>query len=660
MTLVANRLRITKDHIAQTTPLGANLLAGGATFSAWAPRALEVHLMLNGDAKTWTPTPSTLLVPDKTTGVWSGFVPNVKDGDRYRFFVVGQGGSGFKRDPYARELGPNHPDCDCIVRDPSTYNWHDNRYQRLPFKDLIVYQFHVGTFYRTVNNQDDRPNHIATLLDALERMPDIADLGVNAVEPLPIDECVGDVTLGYNGTDYFSPEEAYMVPVSEIGPYFKTINQLLALKGLDPLQDGALDSHVGQIKAFVDVCHAYGLAVLFDVVYNHAGGPFDDQSLYFFDRAKFTSNADSLYFSTKEWAGGLGFQYDQERVRELLINNTLFWMSEYHVDGFRYDEVTVIDGFGGWGFCQQLSDRVHQDQPAAINIAEYWRDDQSWVVKPTRQQGAGFDVVWYAGLRGAIRDVLAQAAGGSNAFVNLDPVRDNLGRPNGFAASWQALQHLENHDKVRVDSGDREPRIAALAGGNDSRSWWGRSRTRVATGLLLTAPGIPMLFMGQEFLEDKPWSENPKDHPGTLIWWQGLDSGSDKAMVGQRLFTRDVAHVRLRYKALRGESINTFHVRNDHRVIAFHRWVEFEGRDVVVVASLNEFNQFGYVLGFPQAGQWLEVLNGDVHDNGGNPNPVGNGGFIWANGPSADGLPYSAAITIPANGFLVFARNLGD
>lgn len=322
--------------------------------------------------------------------------------------------------------------------------------------------------------------------------------------------------------------------------------------------------------------------------------------------------------------------------------------------------MTVIDNFGGWGFCQQLTDRLHKDHPRAINIAEYWRDDQSWVIKPTSQMGAGFDAVWYAGLRGAIRGVLGQAAGGVGAFVNFDPVRDNLGRPGGFTAAWRAVQHLENHDKVRIDSGDHEPRIAALAGGNDSRSWYGRSRTRVATGLLLTAPGIPMLFMGEEFLEDKLWSENPKAHPGTLIWWDGLDSGRDKAMVGQRWFAHDVAWLRRRYKALRGESINPFHVHNDNRVIAFQRWVEFEGRDVVVVASLNEVNQFGYVLGFPQPGLWLEVLNGDIYDNGGNPNPVGNGGSIHADGPPAHGLPCSAAIVIPANGFLVFARNPGD
>jgi 1,4-alpha-glucan branching enzyme len=240
---------ITQEHINPDTPFGANLIADGAMFRAWAPRALEVHLMLNGDAATWQTDASTLLQKDENTGIWSGFVAGVQDGDRYRFFVVGQGTSGFKRDPYARELGPNFPNCDCIVRDPLAYRWHDGDYRTPEFSDLVIYQFHIGTFYRVVDGQDDRPNHIAKLLDALKRMPDLADLGVNAVEPLPIDECVGDITLGYNGTDYFSPEEAYMVPPAEVGPYFDMVNNLLAAKGKTQLPQGALNSQVRSVRS---------------------------------------------------------------------------------------------------------------------------------------------------------------------------------------------------------------------------------------------------------------------------------------------------------------------------------------------------------------------------------------------------------------------------
>jgi 1,4-alpha-glucan branching enzyme len=221
------------------------------------------------------------------------------------------------------------------------------------------------------------------------------------------------------------------------------------------------------------------------------------------------------------------------------------------------------------------------------------------------------------------------------------------------------VQHLENHDRQRVqNTNDREPRVAALGDSTDSRSWYARSRARVANGLLLTAPGIPMLFMGQEFLEDKYWTDDPRHHPGNLIWWDGLEQ--DGAMQDHLRFMRELIRLRHRHPALRAEPINPFYVHNDNRIFAFHRWVEGAGRDVVVVASLNESTFYSYELGFPQHGQWHEVFNSDVYDNWVNPQTSGNGGSIFADGAPRDGMPFAATITIPANGLLVFARDLGD
>jgi 1,4-alpha-glucan branching enzyme len=133
--------------------------------------------------------------------------------------------------------------------------------------------------------------------------------------------------------------------------------------------------------------------------------------------------------------------------------------------------------------------------------------------------------VWSDRLRVAIRGVIAQAAGGREATVDLDLVRDALGWPPGFQARWRGIQHLENHDIVYANHSDRQPRIAALGDATNARSWYARSRARVALGLLLTAPGIPMLFMGQEFLEDKQWSDNVEAHADLLLHWAGLDHG---------------------------------------------------------------------------------------------------------------------------------------
>ena len=165
-----------------------------------------------------------------------------------------------------------------------------------------------------------------------------------------------------------------------------------------------------------------------------------------------------------------------------------------------------------------------------------------------------------------------------------------------------------------------------------------------------------MLFMGQEFLEDKPWSDTPD--PNTLIYWDGL--ATDAVMHDYLRFAQDLTWLRRHRAALRGEVCHVFHVHDANRVIAFHRWLPGAGRDVVVVATLSESTWWSYRLGFPGAGRWLEVFNSDVYDHFVNPRAAGNGGAISANGPAIHDMPSSAEIVIPANGLLVFARDRQD
>jgi 1,4-alpha-glucan branching enzyme len=162
-----------------------------------------------------------------------------------------------------------------------------------------------------------------------------------------------------------------------------------------------------------------------------------------------------------------------------------------------------------------------------------------------------------------------------------------------------------------------------------------------------------MIFMGQEFLEDKQWNDNTD--PASLIDWTGLYHG-DKSMVDFLRFTRELMWLRRRQPALRGEGCQVTHVHNGNRVLAFQRWVEGIGRDVMVVCTLAESTWYDYDIGFPGGGYWCEVFNSDVYDNWVNPNVAGNGGGAHADGPPLHGLPNSAAVTIPANGFVIFAR----
>ena len=160
--------------------------------------------------------------------------------------------------------------------------------------------------------------------------------------------------------------------------------------------------------------------------------------------------------------------------------------------------------------------------------------------------------------------------------------------------------------------------------------------------------------MGQEFLEDKQWSWDPS--APNLVWWAGLNKGADQAMVNHLRFTQDLIRLRWAYSALRGDNVNPFHVHDQNRVIAFHRWLD-SGGDVVVVATLAEDTWYNYDVGFPFPGPWREVFNSDVYQNWVNPIVAGNGGGVVASGPPLHGFMASASIVIPANGLVVFSQS---
>ena len=165
------------------------------------------------------------------------------------------------------------------------------------FNDLIVYQLHFGVFYAKDDQGNDiRPASRVQVPGCVDRIEYFADLGVNAIMPLPFQEYQSENSLGYNGTDLFSPEMDYAVRHGGSAAVPGARESSAAGEGL-PADDAAqLTGQVNQLKMFIDLCHLYGIAVIADVVYNHAGGPFDEQSLYFFDRQPGPDNNNSLYF----------------------------------------------------------------------------------------------------------------------------------------------------------------------------------------------------------------------------------------------------------------------------------------------------------------------------------------------------------------------------
>ena len=631
------------NHIDVGTPMGANLVADGATFRVWAPNARAVYAV--GDFNDRQPNEASLLTHD-AQGHWRGFIPGVHDRHRYMFYVVGDGSEGPKRDPYARELQTPFPS-DCIVRTPD-FPWHENGYITPQFPDFVIYQLHVGTFFTP-----NLPHKGGTFLDVARKVPYLAELGVTAIQLMPIQEFQTKFSLGYNGTDYFSPEMDFGVEDPDLTPYVAEVNQLLDARQQSRYRVEDLRGEMNQLKALIDLCHIHGLAVILDVVYNHAGGDFGDESLYFFDRQSTEGgNVNSLYFTDRGHAGGLVFDFGKPEVRDFLIQNARFFLDEYRVDGFRYDQVSVIDHDGaphGWSFCQNLTTTLHHYRPNALNVAEYWNVNPFIVKRPP--EGAGFDATLADGLRIAIRDVISNASCPDERPLNMTNLANSL-CPEGFSESWCFVQGPENHDVVYEG---REQRIARIGQPDDPRSWFGRSRARVASGISLTAPGIPMLFMGQEFLEDKQWSDDLEFHQQLLLHWAGLEMG-DRQVIDHLRFIRELVQLRWRYPGLRGDKLRVVHVHDQNRVLAFHRWVEGQGHDVIVVVHLATFNRTEYRIGFPGSGGWREIFNSDVYENWVNPNVTGNEGMVQAVPHSLHDFGYSASLVIPANSILVFAR----
>jgi 1,4-alpha-glucan branching enzyme len=687
---------ISQANCTAATPMGATLLSdqglpgGGATFRAWAPRARAVYVNgVFGGVSRVGQTPDLLLAKDGN-GYWSGFMPEAADGDTYIFYVVGAGSSGIKRDPYARELANDpaapFPICNAIIRSASAYPWHDSGFPTANYSDMVIYQLHIGTY------APSGPSRASTFLHVVEKVEYLVALGINVVQPLPVYEMedspsLGYPGLGYQGADLYSPAIEYAVyDPKELVRHLVTINRLLAAKGFAPMTLDDITPADAQLKAMVDLLHVHGIAVAFDVVYNHAGGwgqnyPVsksvvrsgvingDDESLYFWDRAAGAGDYNqSLYFTDQGFVGGLSFALWNQDVREFLLNNARFHLLELHADGFRYDEISILlamNRASGWEFCKDLTQSVRAQNPRALQNAEYWSGEYGaptdLMVSAVNADGLGFDTVQHDGLREAIRSAIGQAAQSAGAYVEMGGIARSLW-PTGFAHAWQTIPCVENHDIVKLGE---KPRVPRLADGSSPRSWYARSRTRVAMALLLTAPGIPQLFMGQEFLEDKPWCPNPH-RPEHMIWWGGLASAGnhavDPAMADHLRFTQDAVKLRNLQPALRGEGLNVFYTSDADRVLAYHRWIQGVGRDVVVVATLSETTWWGYQLGFPSAGRWIEVFNSDAYDccnaNGVLVNPLvaGNDGGVDASGPPLHGLPASASIVIPANGVVVFAK----
>jgi 1,4-alpha-glucan branching enzyme len=224
---------ISQTNISANTPVGATLVnGGGATFRAWAPLANAVYINGTFAGKPTTGLTDNLLLAKDANGYWTGFVGAAEEGDPYGFWVVGPEGTGYKRDPYARELSPASafPNCNSLIRSATEYPWHDSAFGTPEFSNMIIYQLHIGTY------SPSTPGVASTFVDVIGKIPYFVALGVNVLQPLPVDEMKTAPSMGYNGADLFSPDFPYVVtdPTARSG-YLATINGLLTAKCFSPL-----------------------------------------------------------------------------------------------------------------------------------------------------------------------------------------------------------------------------------------------------------------------------------------------------------------------------------------------------------------------------------------------------------------------------------------
>ena len=289
---------------------------------------------------------------------------------------------------------------------------------------------------------------------------------------------------------------------------------------------------------------------------------------------------------------------------------------------------------------QWINSEIRNRQPWKLSIAEDMQDNE-WLTRPVGAGGAGFGAQWGAGFMHTVRSIIIAQ---DDSRRDLYALRDVLSqRFNGDA--FQRVVYTESHDEVAESA--HQARIPELIWPGSAASFFSQKRSTLGAALVLTAPGIPMLFMGQEFLESGAWSD------ARQVDWTKL-----ARFGGIYYFYRDLIRLRRnRYgttRGLCGNNINVHHVNNHDKVIAYHRWDQGgPGDDVIVVVNLANRSYDGYRVGLPGAGLWRVRFNGDW--KGYSSSFTGQAsGDVWASADaSADGMrfegtlglgPYSAVL----------------
>ena len=543
--------------------MGAVPFEGGVAFRVWAPYAERVGVM--GSFNGWYRDANPLA--SEGNGYWSADVAEAAPGDEYKFVLVNGDKEMIRSDPYARQM--TNSIGNSVIYDPSAFDWEGDAFEIESWNRLVVYEMHIGTF----NAEGDGPG---TFESAIGRLDSLRDLGVNALSVMPVTEFAGDYSWGYNGAYPFAVESAY----------------------------GGPDA----LKWFVKEAHVRGMAVLLDVVYNHFGP--SDLDLWQFDGWS-ENGRGGIYFYNDERAktpwGDTRPDYGREEVRRYIRDNALMWLEDFHADGLRWDGTVFIrnvDFTGspegdlpeGWEMMRAINQEINDKMPGKISIAEDLQQSDA-ITRDVGSGGAGFDAQWDAAFVHPIRAALIAS---DDEARYLDSVAQAIQHRYNID-SFERVIYTESHDEVA----NGQERLPTEIFPDDAEGWAAQKRSALGAVLVLTSPGIPMLFQGQELLSGG-WFRDTDP-----IEWSRAEAHG-----GFRNLFRDLIRLRRDFDSttlgLTGQHTDVFHANHAAKVLAFRRWNEGgPGDETVVVVNLRNTSYDAYRIGLPAEGRWRVRFNSD-------------------------------------------------
>ncbi len=439
---------------AWTLDLGARVVAPSTVhFKVWAPRAEAVSVAVDtAPPRPLSPTPQ---------GYWEGAVPDVATHARYAYVL----NHTLERPDPASRFQPDGVHGRSMVMDPSAFPWTDRTWRGLPLERLIIYELHVGTF---------TPE--GTFDAVIAKLPWLRDVGVTAVEVMPVAQCPGARNWGYDGAYLFAPHAAYGGP------------------------DG--------LKRLVDACHAHGLAVILDVVYNHLG----PEGNYLGDYGPyFTSRYPTPWGQAMNYDGP-----DSDPVRHFIIGNALYWVTEFHIDALRLDAIHGIFDFSATHILRELADAVRRQAGRlgrAIHVIAESDLNDARTITPVTQGGHGLASQWSDDFHHALHAVLTGERNGYyRDFGGLDHLATAITERFVYAGRYSAHRQRRHGNSAReaapaqfVVFAQNHDQIGNRAQGERLSVLAPFEALKLAAAAVLLSPNLPLLFMGEEYGETAPF-----------------------------------------------------------------------------------------------------------------------------------------------------------